>query len=164
MSSFLLSCHHFLGLRKSVPWGLYSYFGIFRSTYINIKKKDLLDFNFVLNKEWFEISRWTNGTWFLHNVPNRSGDVYYRNERWFPDPTANFSCHNQPTFSCYTTFPNFYIFLHRNCSSNNDSLQKHQSECTFTWWRHRILRHCSRSTTRGHASPIPLYHLSRLCA
>ena len=26
----------------------------------------------------------------------------------------------------------------------------------------RILRHCSRSTTRGHASPIPLYHLSRL--
>ena len=27
---------------------------------------------------------------------------------------------------------------------------------------HRILRHCSRSTTRGHASPIPLYHLSRL--
>ena len=27
-----------------------------------------------------------------------------------------------------------------------------------------ILRHCSRSTTRGHASPIPLYHLSRLRA
>ena len=26
----------------------------------------------------------------------------------------------------------------------------------------RILRHCSRSATRGHASPIPLYHLSRL--
>ena len=25
----------------------------------------------------------------------------------------------------------------------------------------RTLRHCSRSTTRGHASPIPLYHLSR---
>ena len=29
-------------------------------------------------------------------------------------------------------------------------------------WRHRILRHCSRRTTRGHASSIPLYHLSRL--
>ena len=28
----------------------------------------------------------------------------------------------------------------------------------------RILRHCRRSTTRGHASPIPLYHLSRLRA
>ena len=26
----------------------------------------------------------------------------------------------------------------------------------------RILRHCSRSTTRGHTSPITLYHLSRL--
>ena len=25
----------------------------------------------------------------------------------------------------------------------------------------RILRHCSRRTTRGHASPIPLYHLSK---
>ena len=25
----------------------------------------------------------------------------------------------------------------------------------------RIFRHCSRSTTRGHANPIPLYHLSR---
>ena len=39
-----------------------------------------------------------------------------------------------------------------------------QSESTFTRWRHRILRHCSRSTTRGYASPIPLYHLSRLRA
>ena len=35
-------------------------------------------------------------------------------------------------------------------------------------WRcvHRMetqnIRHCSRSTTRGHASPIPLNHLSRL--
>ena len=29
-------------------------------------------------------------------------------------------------------------------------------------WRHRILRHCSRSTTRGHAGSVPLYHLSRL--
>ena len=28
----------------------------------------------------------------------------------------------------------------------------------FTGWRHRILWHCSRSTTRGHTSPIPLYH------
>ena len=28
----------------------------------------------------------------------------------------------------------------------------------------RILRHCSRSTTRGHADPIPLYHLCRLRA
>ena len=35
-------------------------------------------------------------------------------------------------------------------SSNNDSLQKQQSESTFTGWRHRILRHCSRSTTRGY--------------
>ena len=41
----------------------------------------------------------------------------------------------------------------RNRSSNNYSLQKHQSESTFTGWRHRILRHCSKSTTRGHASP-----------
>ena len=35
---------------------------------------------------------------------------------------------------------------------------------TFTGWRHRILRHCSRSTLSGHASSIPLYHLSRLRA
>ena len=40
-----------------------------------------------------------------------------------------------------------------NRCSNNDPLWKHQSESTFTGWRHRILRHCSRSTTRGHASP-----------
>ena len=52
----------------------------------------------------------------------------------------------------------------RNRSSNNNSLQKHKSESTFTGWRHRILRHYSRSTTRGHASPIPLYHLPRLRA
>ena len=52
----------------------------------------------------------------------------------------------------------------RNRSSNNDSLQKHKSESTFTRWRHGILRHCCRSITRRHASPIPLYHLSRLCA
>ena len=50
----------------------------------------------------------------------------------------------------------------RNRSSNNDSLQKHQSESAVTGWGHRILRHCSRSTTRGHACPIPLYHMSRL--
>ena len=49
----------------------------------------------------------------------------------------------------------------RNRGSNNNSLQKHQSESTFTVWRHRILRPCSRSTTKGHACPIPLYHLSR---
>ena len=47
----------------------------------------------------------------------------------------------------------------RNRSSDNDSLQKHQSESTFTRWRHGILRHCCRSTTRRHASPVPLYHL-----
>ena len=52
----------------------------------------------------------------------------------------------------------------RNRSSNNDSLQKHQSESTFTGWRHRMLRHCSRGTTRVHASSIPLYHLCRLLA
>ena len=28
----------------------------------------------------------------------------------------------------------------------------------------RSLRHCNRSTAKGHASPIPLYHLSRLRA
>ena len=47
----------------------------------------------------------------------------------------------------------------RNRSSDNDSLQKHQSESTFTGWRHRILRHCCRSTIRGHTCPIPLYQL-----
>ena len=52
----------------------------------------------------------------------------------------------------------------RNRSFDNDSLQKHQSESTFTRWRHGILRHCCRSTTRRHTSPVPLYHLSRLCA
>ena len=31
-------------------------------------------------------------------------------------------------------------------------------------WRHRLLRHCSRYTSRRHISPIPLYHLSRLHA
>ena len=52
----------------------------------------------------------------------------------------------------------------RNRSSNNDPLQKHKSESSFTRWRHGILRHCCRSTTRRHASPIPLYHMSRLRA
>ena len=51
----------------------------------------------------------------------------------------------------------------RNRSSNSNSLQKHQSKSTFTGWRHRM-QHCSRSTTRGHASLIPLNHLSRLRA
>ena len=55
-----------------------------------------------------------------------------------------------------------YSFI--NHTSNMDSLQKHKSESTFTGWRHRTLRHCSRSTTRGHASSIPLYHLPRLRA
>ena len=41
----------------------------------------------------------------------------------------------------------------RNRSSNNDSLYKNQSESTITRWRQRILRHCSRSTKRGHPSP-----------
>ena len=44
----------------------------------------------------------------------------------------------------------------RNHSSNNNSLQKQHIESTFTGWRHRILRHCRRSATRGHASSIPL--------
>ena len=52
----------------------------------------------------------------------------------------------------------------RDRRSHNDSLQKHQSECTFLGWRYRLLRDCSRSTARGHTSPIPLYHLSRLRA
>ena len=34
---------------------------------------------------------------------------------------------------------------------------------TFSVWRHRLLRHCSKSTTRRHTSPIPIYQLSRLC-
>ena len=54
--------------------------------------------------------------------------------------------------------------LPKETSSNNDPLQKHQRESTFTRWRHGILRHCCRSTTRRHASPIALYHLSRLRA
>ena len=37
------------------------------------------------------------------------------------------------------------------------------SKSTITTWTHRILRHCSRSTTRGNAGSVPLYHLSRLC-
>ena len=46
-------------------------------------------------------------------------------------------------------------------------LQKQSEEFhTNLWhifqWRHRILWHCNRSTTRGHAGPVPLYHLSRL--
>ena len=35
----------------------------------------------------------------------------------------------------------------RNRSSKNNPLLKHQSESTFTGWRHRILRHCSKGTT-----------------
>ena len=41
----------------------------------------------------------------------------------------------------------------RNRSSNNDPLQKHKSESTFTRWRHGILRHCCSNTTRRHATP-----------
>ena len=54
-----------------VPWSLYSYLRIFLGIYINIKKNtDLYDLNFVEIEEWIEISRWTNGTWILHNVSN----------------------------------------------------------------------------------------------
>ena len=48
--------------------------------------------------------------------------------------------------------------------SNNNSLLKHQSKSRFTGWGHRILPLCSRSITRGHTNPIPLYPLSRLRA
>ena len=34
----------------------------------------------------------------------------------------------------------------------------------FSGWRHRLLWHCSWGTARRHTCPIPLYHLSRLCA
>ena len=44
----------------------------------------------------------------------------------------------------------------RNRSSNNDPLQKHKSKSTFTRWRHGILQHCCRSTTR-HISPPYLF-------
>ena len=60
------------------------------------------------------------------------------------------------------TIPTSIRPTRRNRCSNNDSLQKHQSESAFSGWRHRLLWHCSRSTIRGHACPIPLYHLSRL--
>ena len=39
MSSVFHSSQHFLGLHKSVPWNLYSCFGIFLGIYINIKKR-----------------------------------------------------------------------------------------------------------------------------
>ncbi len=52
----------------------------------------------------------------------------------------------------------------RDRRSNKDSQLKHQSENTFSGWRQRLLRHCSRSTARGHTSPIPFHHLSRLRA
>ena len=39
MSSVFHSFQHFLGLHKSVPWNLYSYFRIFLGIYININKK-----------------------------------------------------------------------------------------------------------------------------
>ena len=41
------------------------------------------------------------------------------------------------------TNPNCTRPIKRNRSSNNDSIQKKQSESTFTGWRHRILRRCS---------------------
>ena len=44
-------------------------------------------------------------------------------------------------------------WFQRNRSSNNDCLWKHQSESTFTRWRHGILRHCSRSTTGDTLAP-----------
>ena len=43
-------------------------------------------------------------------------------------------------------------------------LKETESENTFSGWKHRLLRHCSKSTARRHISPIPLYHLSRLRA
>ena len=53
----------------------------------------------------------------------------------------------------------------RNRSSDNDSQKKHQSESTFTRWRHGILRHCCSSTTRDTLAPylfiICLYYVLR---
>ena len=44
----------------------------------------------------------------------------------------------------------------------NDALQKHESNGSLTWWRHRFLRHCRRSLARRYISIIFVYTLPRL--
>ena len=39
-------------------------------TYTEVADGGTYTHNFVENEELFEISRWTNGTWILHNVSN----------------------------------------------------------------------------------------------
>ena len=76
--------YHFLSLWYDSTWEIYIYIYIWKKimdsnpticeeklTTSNPKKNpDLYDLNFVENEEWFKISRWTNGTWIMHNVSN----------------------------------------------------------------------------------------------
>ena len=52
----------------------------------------------------------------------------------------------------------------RNRHSHNDAIKKHKSESLLLRCRHRVLWHHSRYAARRHISPLPLYHLFRLCA
>ena len=71
-------------------------------------------------------------------------------------------------FICSFLYASFHTLFTSFASSNMytyniyNILTLNTTESAFTGRTHRILRHCSRSTTRGHASPIPLYYLSRL--
>ena len=60
MSSVFHSSQHFLGLHKSVPWNLYSYFRIFLGIYININKETPKN-RFI----WFEFRRRRGMVWGL---------------------------------------------------------------------------------------------------
>ena len=75
MSNVLHPSQHFPVLYKFVLWGLYSCFTIFRGIYI-IKKNRLIGFELHRKQVMiWNLSRWMNGTWILHNVSKRSGDV-----------------------------------------------------------------------------------------
>ena len=54
-------------------------------------------------------------------------------------------------------------FPQRNCCIFNEALLKHKSKGSFTWWRHRILRHCCWSFPKRYVSIISVYNLAWLC-
>ena len=103
MSSVFRSSQHFLGLHKFVPWSLYSYFRFFLGIYMN--KKTQIYMIWISSKtrndlkSLDELTEHGFCTMFLI-----SGDVFLKNQCWFID--------QKTIFSCYTTFPHLYIFLH----------------------------------------------------
>ena len=55
-----------------------------------------------------------------------------------------------------------HMVFPKNCYHYNDALQKHESNGSLTWWRHRLLQNHHWSLARRYISTIFVYTLPRL--